>query len=242
MGTTTIITWTDHTWNPWVGCTRVSRGCAHCYIERFLAGPWVVKRSSARHWNLPGLWNLEARQRGVKEFVFSCSSADFFHPTADPWRPAAWRIIRSCDSLVFLLLTKRPERILDHLPGDWGDGYGNVWLGCSVEDRQQLARVDILRTIPCALRFLSCEPLLEDLGTVNLDGIGWVIVGGESEPDPAKAPRPMDLAWAWSLLEQARAAGIPRFFKQISGRRQGLGADIFGEVVQEYPDPGAAPP
>jgi protein gp37 len=169
------------------------------------------------------------------------------------WRDAAWQVIKDTPHITYQILTKRPERIINHLPKDWGAGYPNVWLGTSVGCNRTLSKIDSLRKVPAALRFISAEPLLEDISEkINLDGIGWLIVGGESgfgeeyRYDPAdkqkreKGRRTMDLGWAYALYMKANDAGIPFFFKQITGQRSGEGADrlsLTGKEIHEYPNP-----
>jgi protein gp37 len=241
MADTTGIPWTTHTFNPWRGCTKISPGCSRCYMfrdmRRFGLDPTLVVRTTT--WGEPRSWQKEAAAAGRTELVFTCSWSDWFHADADPWRDEAWALIRRCPNLAFQVLTKRHERIKGHLPADWPGAYPNVWLGVSVENRRYgLPRMDTLRTIPAPLRFLSCEPLLEDLGAVDLTGIDWLIVGGESGPDF----RPMDHAWARSLRDQCRAAGVPFFFKQSSGPRPDTGIELDGQVIREYPPlPQSAP-
>jgi protein gp37 len=182
----TIIAWTEHTWNPWRGCDKVSPGCAHCYMftgqRRWGADPEIVVRTSK--WGDPPKWERTAAAAGRRELVFTCSWSDWFHQTADPWRDEAWGVIRRCPHLHFQILTKRPERIAAHLPDDWGSGgYPNVWLGVSIENDRYVGRADVLRTVPAVVRFISAEPLLGPLPSLDLTGIDWLIVGGESGPD-----------------------------------------------------------
>jgi len=247
MAEHTTIAWTHHTWNPWVGCTKVSPGCAHCYIERYLNHPFDgPKRTGRSAWGAPLAWDDRAARAGVRERVFTCSSSDFFHEGADAWRPEAWNVIGACPSLDWLVLTKgvlRPcpkgqerrsiEMVRDRLPGNWGSkGWPNVWLGVSVEDRDRLPRIDGLRSIPAAVRFLSIEPLLEYLGyPLDLTGIDWVIVGGES----GDAFRPMETAWAESVRRRCAATGVAFFGKQRAGPVPGLPLVLDGEVVQQFP-------
>jgi len=144
--------------------------------------------------------------------IFTCSLSDFFHADiSKAVRDRAWRTIKNTPNCVYLILTKRPENIKNMLPADWGAGYPNVWLGTSVGCKQTLSKLDSLRKVPCALRFVSCEPLLEDIASqINLDGIGWVIVGGESGP----GARPMHPHWVRDIRDQCQRAGVPFFFKQ----------------------------
>lgn len=211
MGETTKIEWADATWNPWQGCRKVSQGCKHCYMYRDKArygqDPSVVVRSSSATFRGP----LSAKRFPAGALVFTCSWSDWFIEEADAWRDEAWSIIRARPDLTFQVLTKRADRISDHLPADWGMGYPNVWLGVSVEDRKALPRVDDLVRIPARVRFLSMEPLLEEVDvSPYLGGIHWVIVGGESGPEA----RPMHPWWASAIRDQCRHAGVPFHFKQ----------------------------
>lgn len=177
MGADSKIEWTDHTFNPWLGCTKVSEACKFCYAEtwagRFGTVEWGPgadrKRTSPGNWRQPLKWDKEAAAAGVKRFVFTASLADVFddHPSIDPlWRAELFRTIAATPNLVWLLLTKRPENIAKMLPGDWGDGYENVWLGTTVENQERAEeRIPILMDIPARRCFLSMEPLL---GAVNL--------------------------------------------------------------------------
>jgi protein gp37 len=198
---------------------------------RYGRDPSVVVRTKT--WRDPAKWQREAETAGTTARVFTCSWSDWFIEAADSWRAEAWDVVKRCPNLIFQILTKRPENIIDRLPPDWGDGYRNVWLGVSVENRKHgLPRIDVVRRIPAALRFLSIEPLLEDIGPIDLAGIGWVIVGGESGP----GFRPMPHAWALSIYHQCRAAGVPFFFKQSAALRTETGIELEGVgVVREYP-------
>ena len=221
MGENSSIEWCNDTWNPWTGCRHVSAGCAHCYMftdmRRYGRDPDAITRTKT--WGAPLKWNRKAKAEGIRKRVFTCSWSDFFIEEADPWRSEAWGIIDRCEWLDFQILTKRPERMAGrlssfprHLFDLDGEGPGpNVWLGVSVENRKQgLPRIDILRDTPAAVRFLSIEPLLEDLGEIDLEGIDWVIVGGESGP----GARPMHPDWARSIRDQCLAAKVKFFFKQ----------------------------
>lgn len=247
MSEKTIIAWTDRTWNAWRGCRKVSPGCKNCYMftaqEKYGRDPHEVVRTTT--WGDPLKWQKRAAAEGRTERVFTCSWSDWFIEEADAWRPEAWAVVRRCPNLTFQILTKRPERIADHLPPDWGDGYPNVWLGTSVEDQRRAdGRIPHLLRAPAAVRFLSVEPLLEpvDLSAwlpLWVDGeygegdrgIDWVIVGGES----GEGHRPMDYAWARAIRDQCREQGVAFFFKQSSHRFTERGIQLDGEVVREYP-------
>lgn len=233
MGGATGIEWAEATWNPWRGCDKVSPGCARCYMyreqRRYGRDPEVVVRSAST-FDAPRRWT-EGRR------IFTCSWSDWFHPTADPWREAAWRIIRETPRHTYLILTKRPERMLDHLPwGPYDDPWPNVCLGVSVENQRFSYRADLLATIPAALRFISAEPLLGPvtLSPGTLRQLRWIIVGGESGP---KA-RPMDLTWARALWAQCQASGVAFFLKQLGGwpnKRGGEEALLDGRTWTETP-------
>lgn len=185
MGDRTEIEWTDATWNPWQGCHKVSLGCKHCYMfrekKRYGRDPNVVVRSKPHTFSLP--LRLKRPQR-----IFTCSWSDFFIEEADSWRQEAWEIIRRTPHLSYLILTKRMDRAAWNLPwAPWEDPWSHVWIGASVEDFAHKHRIDSLRQIPAAGRFLSLEPLLGDLGKLDLTGISWVIVGGESGGPPERA-------------------------------------------------------
>lgn len=121
MGQKTIISWTNRTWNPWRGCTKISPGCKNCYMftaqTRYGNDPSVVVRTKT--WKDPFRWQREAEKNDRQELIFTCSWSDWFHEDADEWRPEAWEIVRSCPNLVFQILTKRPDRIEEKLPADW---------------------------------------------------------------------------------------------------------------------------
>ena len=219
------IEWTDHTFNPWWGCTKVSPGCAFCYAEsiarRFGGDVWgqgkVRRTFGDDHWKQPLKWNRRATQEGRRARVFCASMADIFDPDGpDSERQRLWRLIERTPCLDWQLLTKRPEAAISMLPHPWlGVPRQNVWMGTSVEDRKRLTRIDVLRAIPAAIRFLSIEPLLEDLSPLDLTGIHWVITGGES----GKGARPMDADWVRRVRDQCLKAGVAIFHKQYGHLR-----------------------
>lgn len=234
MGQTTIISWTERTWNPWRGCTKISPGCKNCYMftaqTRYGHDPHVVVRT--RTWNAPLRWQRLAEREKRRELVFTCSWSDWFHEAADSWREEAWSVIRLCPNLIFQILTKRPERIVDHLPGDWGDGYRNVWLGVSIESNKFVWRANVLRLAPATVRFVSAEPLLGPLPDLELNGIDWLIVGGESGP----GYRPMDHDWARDLRDRALSRQVAFFFKQSAAPRTEMGTSLDGQSWRQIPE------
>lgn len=253
----TSIEWTDETWNPVRGCTKISPGCKHCYAETF-AERWrgVPGHPYEKGFDLRLVPEklAEPLRRRKPTTYFVNSMSDLFHEgVPDEYIAAVFGVMAACPQHTFQVLTKRSERMHDFFPWLAASGvsahiYGsnrgarwyawnrdigsahvfpssldykdpeqwpwplpNVWLGVSVEDRKYgLPRIDELRATPAAVRFLSVEPLLEDLGQLDLSGIGWVIVGGESGP----GARPMEPVWAQSIRDQCVAAGVAFFFKQ----------------------------
>jgi protein gp37 len=233
MAEQTNITWTQHTWNPWWGCRKISPGCRECYmyamLRRFGRDPAAVQRTKTL--DAPRKWEKVAAAQGRSEMVFTCSLSDWFIEEADAWRSEAWRVVRECPHLIFQILTKRPQLIPDRLPPDWGEGYQNVWLGVSVENAEYLHRVDLLRAIPARVRFISAEPLLGPLTGLNLSGVHWLIAGGESGPHF----RPMDLAWARDLRDRCVAEKVAFFFKQSSNRLPGRGEELDDREWKQLP-------
>lgn len=213
MGKSSNIQWTDATYNPWHGCRKVSAGCKFCYMfrdkERYKQDPTVVLRSKS-NFTAPLFWDKP-------KLIFTCSWSDWFIEEADEWRKEAWKIIKATPWHTYQILTKRPERILQHLPPDWGDGYPNVWLGVSVENQEYAElRIPILSQIPARVRFLSCEPLLGPLNLGEfLPGIQWVILGGESGNDTGKYRyRQAKLSWFGDIMADCDEHSVPVFMKQ----------------------------
>lgn len=212
MAETSAIEWTEATWNPWRGCRKVSPGCKFCYMfrdqERYGKDPRMVVRAAPATFKAPQKWK-------DPKTIFTCSWSDWFIEEADGWRQEAWGIIKQTPHHTYQILTKRADRIADNLPGDWGMGYDNVWLGTSVENADYKHRIDALRDVPAKVRFLSVEPMLGPLGDIDLTGIHWVIVGGESGY-PGQH-RPMELDWARGVRDQCIKAGVAFFLKQLGG-------------------------
>jgi protein gp37 len=241
MGFNSKIEWTTHTFNPWWGCTKVSDGCKFCYAEllsnRYGHDVWGAGKQrrllSDKHWQEPLRWNARAEGEGIRFRVFCASMADVFEEDAPVSEiDRLWRIIKQTPMLDWQLLTKRPERIIANLPQDWGRGYGNVWLGTSVEDERVVNRIAYLKNVPAVVHFLSLEPLIGPLSSLPLDNIQWVIVGGESGP----RARPIDEKWVLDIRRQCRAASIPFFFKQWGGVNKARnGRALRGRFYDEIP-------
>jgi protein gp37 len=239
MSVDSNIEWTDSTWNPARGCTKVSPGCAYCYAqtfaERFRGVPGHPFKQGFDVRLVPEKMAEPLRWKTPRR-VFVNSMSDFVHERIpDGYIVQATRIMEAANWHTFQVLTKRPGRLQQMLKTQlsFAPQLAHIWWGVTVEDRRfGLPRIDILRDSPAALRFLSIEPLLEDLDDIDLTGIGWVIVGGES----GAGARPMQAAWVLRIRDQCRAAGIPFFFKQWGGlHKKANGRLLEGRTFDEMP-------
>jgi protein gp37 len=225
MADQTEISWTDSTFNPWIGCTKVSPGCDHCYAEvlatRYGWARWGKHpryRTSAANWNNPRAWNADAPRfrliHGRRRRVFCASLADVFdNRTPKEWRAELFALISTTRELDWQILTKRPQNIAKMLPTDWANGYPNVWLGTTTEDEKHYrVRWPVLSRIPAARRFISYEPAVRQLGNLAITDTlpDWIICGGES----GYGARIMNPQWARELRDQCKTLGIPFFHKQ----------------------------
>jgi protein gp37 len=229
----TAISWAHSTVNFWIGCHPVSDECQGCYaaaLVKRMGGEFGILRLT-QTWGTAFEIDAGAAAQGGTAIIFTCSLSDFFHLQADRWRPDAWRVIRDCPNVRWLILSKRPERILDHLPADWGAGYRNVWLGVTVGTPSSYHRLAALNRVPCSLRFISVEPLLESVQEIPLDGIGWVAVGGMSGPLHRK--RRMQLRWAYEVYRRCQDASIPFLYKQSSDIYTERGIDGLGRYIAQ---------
>ncbi|ANS03299.1 hypothetical protein [uncultured Mediterranean phage uvDeep-CGR2-KM19-C37] len=241
MSEKTIIAWTDHTFNIAWGCTKVSPGCKNCYAEgiadRYGWDAWGASGArrtfGKKRWQEPLKWNRAAEAAGVRKKVFASSMCDNFedHPVVATELKKLWPLIERTPWLDWQLLTKRANRIAECLPKNWGDGWPNVWLGVSIENDEYAWRADRLREVPAAIRFVSYEPALGPLDSLNLDGISWAIYGGESGP----RFRPHSLEWARSMRDRCKAAGTAFFYKQSPNRFTERGTQIDGYTIREFP-------
>ena len=237
MGKNSGIDWTDHTWNPWQGCKKVSPGCENCYMytdkKRYGQDPSTVVRSKSPTFNKPNSWKDPAK-------VFVCSWSDFFIEDADEWRGEAWQLIIANPHLTFQILTKRPENIPGRLPYDWP--LENVWLGVTVENQDMAQkRIPLLLEIEAAISFLSMEPMLGPIRLLDVlqnehrlvSTIDWIICGGESGPEA----RYMDPRWPLDILEQCHANRVPFFMKQMSGKSKTKRKDIPAILsIRQFPE------
>ncbi len=236
MGEISNIQWTDSTWNPWIGCHKVSPGCKFCYAERWMKRGGdqfkCIQRTSEKTFHSPLIWKEPKR-------IFTCSLSDFFIDEADKWRDEAWEIIEATPRHTYQILTKRPERILSHLPTSWDQGFSHVWTGISAEDQATLRRrVKDFADVRSAVRFLSLEPLLSsvfsELKTL-VEDFDWVIVGGESGGKGKR--RTTDLDWIRGVVNVCQTHNISVFIKQLGSdlaNRMHL-TDWHGGDVSEFP-------
>ena len=234
MANPSSIEWTEYTWNPVTGCTKISAGCKYCYAERMAKR--LKAMGSDRYRNgfrvtlhesqvdLPRSWRSP-------RLVFVNSMSDLFHVAVpDAFIAKVFATMAATPQHTYQVLTKRSDRVKAMAPKlPWPK---NVWMGVSIEADRVIARVDHLRNVPAAVRFLSCEPLIGPLTRLVLDGIDWVIVGGESGP----RARPMDATWVSDIHLKCIAAGVPFFFKQWGGVRKHLtGRELNGRTYDEMP-------
>ncbi|MFF9339702.1 DUF5131 family protein [Streptomyces sp. NPDC014773] len=244
MSDRSSIEWTEATWNPTTGCDRVTPGCDNCYaltLSRRLKLMGAPKyqndgdpRTSGPGFGLtvhPDALDIPLQWKAPR-MVFVNSMSDLFHARVPlDFVQQVFEVIASTPQHTYQLLTKRSlrlRRIAHRL--DWPS---NLWMGVSVENGDQLDRVDDLRAVPAAVRFLSCEPLLGPLTGLNLDGIGWVIAGGESGP----GHRPVEEEWLIDIRDLCSAAGVPFFFKQWGGRTPKAGGrELEGQIWSEMPE------
>ncbi|MDR3638206.1 MAG: phage Gp37/Gp68 family protein [Isosphaeraceae bacterium] len=249
MSNLSAIEWTDSTWNPVTGCSKVSPGCAHCYAETLaltrLAGrqgypglPWTPANAAQNVILHPDRLLLPTRWHQPRR-VFVNSMSDLFHELVpDPYVRQVFDVMAQCPQHQFQVLSKRPER-MHALHRLWTELHGilpNVWLGTSIENDRWVGRADELRATPAAIRFISAEPLLGPLPSLDLAGIDWLIVGGES----GIGHRAIEADWVRDLRDRAEDAGVAFFFKQWGGRRAKAGGrELDGRTWDEYPDSSA---
>ena len=239
MSNSSKIEWTDATWNPVRGCTKISPGCKHCYAEtfaeRFRGVPGHPYEQGFDLRIVPHKLT-EPLQWNAQKMVFVNSMSDLFQEgVPDEYILSVAQIMQLTNWHTYQVLTKRSERMRDLLQTKLKTvaNLPHIWWGVSVEDRKYgLPRIEHLRAAPARVRFLSIEPLLEDLGFFNLCGISWVIVGGES----GSGARLMKKEWVRSIRDQCHRADVPFFFKQWGGVRKKLtGRDLDGETYDEFP-------
>lgn len=234
MGQKSAIEWTGSTWNPVTGCVKISPGCMHCYAER------MAKRLQAMGQpNYANGFRLAMHEHALElpfkwkkpQTIFVNSMSDLFLKDVPlPFIRKVFDVMNRAHWHTFQVLTKRADRLLElsrELP--WAS---NIWMGVTVENGDYVQRIDCLRKTEAYVKFLSIEPLLGPIGTMNLDGIDWVIVGGESGP----GARPMDPAWVIDIRDQCRMAGVPFFFKQWGGvRKKQAGRLLEGKTWDDMP-------
>jgi protein gp37 len=243
MADKSSIEWTDATWNPVTGCTQISAGCDNCYALRF------SERFRGTHGHpFQNGFDLTLRPERIEQplswrrprMIFVNSMSDLFHKDVpEEFIGRVFDTMEKAEHHTYQMLTKRSSLMMKYLKKRYGSAPGPVhmWFGVSLEDGTQLSRVRHLQRAPAGVRFLSIEPLIGDVGTLDLAGIDWVIVGGESGP---KA-RPMERAWVRSIRDQCKAGGVAFFFKQWGGLRPKTGGrKLDGREWSEFPKPSPA--
>lgn len=238
---TTKIEWTDKTWNPITGCTKKSAGCAHCYAEVMAQRLKAMRLEKYRNGFELTLHedNLEEPLAWKKAHnIFVCSMSDLFHEDVPfEFVDRIMDTIKRTPQHRYQILTKRSERMNEYF--QTREVPLNVWLGVTVECASSKVRIDNLRNLDATVKFLSCEPLIEDLGELNLTGIDWIIVGGES----GSKARPMQLDWVMNIKRQVEQQGAAFFFKQwgtwgsdgIKRNKHANGKTLQGEIIQQMP-------
>lgn len=251
------IDWTDGTWNVARGCTKVSEECARCYMmrdgERFKYDGTTVQKTKTV-FNLPlKIKQTTSRHTNGNPLIFTSSLTDVFHEDIDSFRNEIWDVIRQCPHLTFQILTKRPERIAENLPSDWGYGWENVWLGTSVGLQKNIQRAWDLLSVPSKKYFLSAEPLLGEMDLNDAEllhknwrdvvtigrYLDWVVIGGESGNDNGKYKyRPCSIEWMEKLVNQCKSANVPVFVKQMGTHlaKEMKLKDRHGRNIDEFPE------
>lgn len=246
------IQWTDATWNIARGCTKVDEDCKFCYMYRdsfdsTRYNPLDVVRTKT-------VFDFPLKYKETKSkcwdgnpLIFTCSLTDFFHEAIDGYRNEAWDIIRKCPHLTFQILTKRPERIIDHLPEDWNDGWDNVWLGTSVGSQRAISRINDLQNVISKTKFISFEPLHEEIKEGFVGNVDWIILGGESGNETGKYRyRPCKTEWMDRIIDGysgAFEAGLtykePAIFVKQLGTylsKKLKMSDRHGGNISEFPE------
>lgn len=235
------IEWTNKSWNPVTGCSKVSEGCKHCYAEvmaRRLKAMGQIKYSNGFHVTTHEESLIEPLKWHKPQMIFVCSMGDLFHEKVpDDFIDRVMKTIEKTPQHRYQLLTKRADRMAVYFSNH--PIPHNAWHGVTVECKSSIPRIDLIRNLNASVKFLSCEPLVEDLGKMDLDGINWIIVGGES----GMQARPMKEDWALNVKQQAETMNIPFFFKQwgtwgadgIKRNKHVNGKLLQGKIIQELP-------
>lgn len=237
MASATTIEWTDATWNPVTGCTQVSPGCDHCYAltfaERFRGVPGHYFEDGFDLKLRPNMLQMPQRWKTPKR-IFVNSMSDLFHrDIADSYIDTVFEQMEDVDRHIYQVLTKRPDRMRRYIANRFSKRHcpNHVWLGVSVESNDYSWRVDMLRSISARVKFISAEPLIGPLDRVDISGISWMIVGGESGP----RHRPMSIEWVRQIRDRCVSGQVSFFFKQW--HKAGTGRVLDGRTWDEIPFP-----
>ena len=239
---TTKIEWTERTWNPVTGCNKVSEGCRHCYAETMTRRLFAMGNPKYANNSKPTEHPedlLEPYSWRKQSTVFVCSMSDLFNEKISfNFIDKVFDVIKDTPQHTYQILTKRAKRMAEYFEGKIIPP--NVWIGVTVENKKSIERIDSIRHLDAKVKFLSCEPLLEDLWELELYGINWIIVGGES----GVSARPMNEKWILNIREQARLHNIPFFFKQwgtwgqdgTKRNKKANGKLLQGNIIQQMPE------
>lgn len=238
---TTKIEWTERTWNPVTGCSKISEGCVHCYAEIMARRLCAMGNEKYVNGFTPTLHAdvlYEPMKWRTPSTIFVCSMGDLFHPSVPvDFIDKVMTVIRNTPQHTYQILTKRAEQMADYFSAHQVPS--NAWIGVTVEVARTKSRIDCIRHIKAPIHFISCEPLLDDVGKLDLQGVDWIIIGGES----GVSARPMKEEWVLNIKHQAEALHIPVFFKQwgtwgadgIRRNKKANGKLLQGKIVQQMP-------
>lgn len=242
MAATSKIQWTDATWNIARGCSKVDEDCKFCYMYReSLNGTRYEPKKVVR---TKTVFNLPLKLKEPSK-IFTSSLTDFFHEDIDSYRHEAWDIIRKCPQHTFQILTKRPERIMEHLPSDWGDGWNNVWMGTSVGSQKSVHRIEQMEGVTAKIKFISFEPLHTAITEKFVGAFDWIIIGGESGNENGQYRyRPCEIEWIEEIIEGYRTGpkftdkDTAIFVKQLGTHlsKQLKLTDRHGGNIDEWPE------
>lgn len=235
------IGWCDLTWNPWWGCHKISEGCRNCYADagskRFGHDVWGLKAPrrflSDDNWEKPLKWNMQAQLQGKRLRVFGGDMCDLFEDRPDlvGHRQLFWKLVNLTPCIDWQLCTKRPENILSMLPPDWGKGYPNIWMGTTIESNKYVHRADLLRAVPAVVRFISYEPALGPLEMLKLNGLDWLIYGGEQ----CFGFTQDETEWAKDIEARCKKAGVVFYYKQSSGNPGKVVKTLECKTIHDFP-------
>ena len=234
MSDNSSIEWTDATWNPVTGCTKASPGCDNCYAEKMAKRLQGMRKPKYRNGFTVTCHPAELKTPATwkkPKMVFVCSMSDLFHQAVpDEFIHQVFQVMNHCQHHTFQVLTKRAKRLAELVPTlPWS---ANIWAGVTIEADAYVRRANLLKAVPAAVKYVSLEPLLGPLPSLDITGLDWIIVGGES----GLRARPMDASWVRDIRDRATKQGVPFFFKQWGGRnKKAAGRTLDGRTWDQFP-------